>query len=81
MADASECKGGTMRGDTTTSQEKERAVPQGAMQLPVGVSRGGGMPSILCLMTQYRKTSECNEFYLFKLAIESNKSNHFLVNH
>ena len=36
---------------------------------------------ILCLMTRYRKTSECNKFYLFKSAIESNKSNHFLVNH
>ncbi len=42
---------------------------------------GSTAETILCSMTRYRKTSECYKFYLFKSVIESNESNHFLVNH
>ncbi len=35
---------------------------------------------ILCSTTRDMETSECNKFHLFKLWIDPNKYNHFLVN-
>ncbi len=37
---------------------------------------GNFIATILCSTTRDKKASECDKFYLFKSAIESNESNH-----
>ncbi len=60
----SRCKGNVMRCDNATSREKQEGVHQQAMQLPVGMSRGGSASRGSGVTRGYASTSQDKQIAL-----------------